>query len=91
MLIHVLHFTVAVTKQPVMTAAALQQRSNIKKAVNSSNCWTGGLIINIIRTHHRNGTGNISIAIPVAALITFMAIQSEPLLSHQKATKTYMI
>ena len=90
MLIHVLHFTVA-TKQPAMTAAALaatvQQRKGSKMAQIAE---LAALIVNIIRTQFVAILGNISIAIPVAALITLMwdVALHEPLMNHAKATKT---
>ncbi|MDO4579154.1 MAG: site-specific recombinase [Acinetobacter sp.] len=89
MLIHVLHFTVA-TKQPAMTAAALastvQHRKGSKMAQIAE---LAALIINIIRTQFIAILGNISIAIPVAALIAFMwdATLHEPLMNHAKASK----
>ena len=90
MLIHILHFTVA-TKQPAMTAAALaatvQQRKGSKMAQIAE---LAALIINIIRTQFIAILGNISIAIPVAALIALswdMALH-EPLMNHAKAAKT---
>lgn len=88
MLIHVLHFTVA-TKQPAMTAAALastvQHRKGSKMAQIAE---LAALIINIIRTQFVAILGNISIAIPVAALIAFSwdAMLHEPLMSHAKAS-----
>lgn len=87
MLIHVLHFTVA-TKQPAMTAAALaatvQQQKGSKTAQIAE---LAGLIINIIRTQFIAILGNISIAIPTAALITFLwqFYLGEPLLTPTKA------
>lgn len=90
MLIHVLHFTVA-TKQPAMTAAALastvQQRKGSK---NTQIAALATLIINIMRTQFVAILGNISIAIPVAALIAFMwdFALHEPLMTHAKAAKT---
>lgn len=88
MLIHILHFTVA-TKQPAMTAAALastvQQRKGSKTAQIAE---LAALIINIVRTQFVAILGNISIAIPTAALITLMwqFALDEPLLTHTKAT-----
>ena len=90
MLIHVLHFTVA-TKQPAMTAAALaatvQQRKGTKMAQIAA---LAALIVNIIRTQFVAILGNISIAIPVAALIalTWDYALHEPLMTHAKAAKT---
>ena len=90
MLIHVLHFTVA-TKQPAMTAAALaatvQQRKGSKTAQIAE---LAALIINIIRTQFIAILGNISIAIPVAAIITLLWEYGlhEPLLTHTKASHT---
>lgn len=87
MLIHVLHFTVA-TKQPAMTAAALastvQQQKGSKTAQIAE---LAALIINIIRTQFIAILGNISIAIPTAALITFLWQYNldEPLLNHTKS------
>ncbi|OAL83914.1 recombinase [Acinetobacter sp. SFD] len=89
MLIHVLHFTVA-TKQPAMTAAALaatvQQRKGTKMAQIAE---LAALIVNIIRTQFVAILGNISIAIPVAALIalTWDYALHEPLMTHAKAAK----
>src|SRR5690606_39015624 len=90
MLIHVRHFTVA-TKQPAMTAAALaatvQQRKGSKMAQIAE---LAALIVNIIRTQFVAILGNVSIAIPVAALITLLwdFALHEPLMNHAKAAKT---
>lgn len=86
-LIHVLHFTVA-TKQPAMTAAALastvQQRKGSRTAQIAE---LAALIINIIRTQFVAILGNISIAIPTTAIITYLwqYFLDEPLLNHAKA------
>ena len=87
MLIHVMHFTVA-TKQPAMTAAALA--ATIQQ--NTSNrtdqmAELAVLTVNIMRTQFIAIMGNISIAMPVAFLITWawQANLGEPLLSNQKA------
>ncbi|MEN3977514.1 site-specific recombinase [Acinetobacter sp. CWB-B33] len=88
MLIHVLHFTVA-TKQPAMTAAALAATVQHRKgSKNAQIAELAALIINIIRTQFIAILGNISIAIPTAALITYFwqAAMHEPLLSHAKAS-----
>ncbi|WP_445116354.1 site-specific recombinase [Acinetobacter sp. WZC-1] len=88
MLIHVLHFTVA-TKQPAMTAAALAATVQHRKGSKTAQiAELAALIINIIRTQFVAILGNISIAIPTAALITFLwqAMMHEPLLTHAKAT-----
>lgn len=90
MLIHVLHFTVA-TKQPAMTAAALAATVQHQKGSKTAQiAELAALIINIIRTQFVAILGNISIAIPVAALITFLWQYNlhEPLLSPVKASKT---
>ena len=87
-LIHVLHFTVA-TKQPAMTAAALASTVQHRKGSKTAQiAELAGLIINIIRTQFIAILGNISIAIPTAALITFLWqwVMHEPLLNHFKAT-----
>ncbi|RKG32802.1 site-specific recombinase [Acinetobacter tianfuensis] len=90
MLIHVLHFTVA-TKQPAMTAAALASTVQHRKGSKTAQiAELAALIINIIRTQFIAILGNISIAIPVAALITIgweMTLH-EPLMNHVKAAKT---
>lgn len=87
MLIHVMHFTVA-TKQPAMTAAALA--ATIQQ--NTSNrtdqmAELAVLTVNIMRTQFIAIIGNISIAMPVAFLITWawQTNLGEPLLSSQKA------
>lgn len=88
MLIHVLHFTVA-TKQPAMTAAALAATVQHRKGTkNAQIAELSALIINIIRTQFIAILGNISIAIPVAGLITlfWQYAAQEPLLTHTKAT-----
>ncbi|WP_213067232.1 site-specific recombinase [Acinetobacter sp. CFCC 10889] len=87
MLIHVLHFTVA-TKQPAMTAAALASTVQHRKGSKTAQiAELAGLIINIIRTQFIAILGNISIAIPTAALITWLwqVSMHEPLLTHTKA------
>lgn len=86
-LIHILHFTVA-TKQPAMTAAALAstiQHSKGSKAAQMAEL--AALIINIIRTQFIAIVGNISIAIPVAALISIIWLHGmgEALVSPSKA------
>lgn len=86
--IHILHFTVA-TKQPAMTAAALAATVHHRKGSrNAQIAELAALIINIIRTQFIAILGNISIAIPTAALITFLwhSFLGEPLLSNTKAT-----
>ncbi|CAM4120674.1 site-specific recombinase [Acinetobacter pragensis] len=88
MLIHVLHFTVA-TKQPAMTAAALASTVQHRKgSKNAQIAELAALIINIIRTQFIAILGNISIAIPTAALITYFwqLGMDEPLLNHAKAS-----
>jgi site-specific recombinase len=90
MLIHVLHFTVA-TKQPAMTAAALAATVQHRKGSKTAQiAELAALIINIIRTQFIAILGNISIAIPTAAVITLLWQygMDEPLLTHAKATKT---
>ncbi|WP_111894774.1 site-specific recombinase [Acinetobacter sp. MB5] len=85
--IHILHFTVA-TKQPAMTAAALaatvQQRKGSRTAQLAE---LAELIVNIIRTQFIAILGNISIAIPIAALITWFwqHVLDKPLMKHAKA------
>lgn len=88
MLIHVLHFTVA-TKQPAMTAAALASTVQHSKGSKTTQiAELASLIINIIRTQFVAILGNISIAIPTAALITMFWQYglNEPLLNHSKAS-----
>lgn len=87
-LIHVLHFTVA-TKQPAMTAAALASTVQHRKGSKTAQiAELAALIINIIRTQFIAILGNISVAIPTAALITFLwqVTADDPLLNHAKAT-----
>lgn len=88
MLIHVLHFTVA-TKQPAMTAAALASTvQHTKGSKTAQLAELAALIISIIRTQFIAIVGNISIAIPTAALITWLwqIGLNEPLLTHHKAS-----
>ena len=89
-LIHVLHFTVA-TKQPAMTAAALA--STIQRSKGSRTAQLAelaALIVNIMRTQFVAILGNISIAIPVAALISWLWLYGfdEKLMTHAKAMHT---
>ena len=87
-LIHVLHFTVA-TKQPAMTAAALAATVHHRKGSKTAQiAELAALIINIIRTQFIAILGNISIAIPTAAVITYLwqYFLDEPLLAHTKAS-----
>ena len=87
MLIHMLHFTVA-TKQPAMTAAtlaaAVQRNTGNRQAQISE---LAEVTINIMRTQFIAILGNISIAIPMALLITWL-ISSQtgvPLITPYKA------
>lgn len=86
--IHILHFTVA-TKQPAMTAAALastvQQRKGSRTAQLAE---LTQLIVNIIRTQFIAILGNISIAIPVAAILSFLwpIMFGAPLINNTKAS-----
>ncbi|MFT4019941.1 MAG: site-specific recombinase [Acinetobacter sp.] len=86
--IHVLHFTVA-TKQPAMTAAALASTVQHRKGSRTTQlAELAELIVNIIRTQFIAILGNISIAMPTAALITLLWKfgWNEPLLSNTQAT-----
>jgi len=87
MLIHVLHFTVA-TKQPAMTAAtlaaAVQRNTGNRQAQIAE---LAEVTINIMRTQFIAILGNISIAMPIALLITWL-ISSQtgaPLMTPYKA------
>lgn len=89
MLIHIVHCTVA-TKQPAMTAAALAATVQHRKGSKTAQiAELAALIINIIRTQFIAILGNISIAIPVAALIAWLwqIGLHEPLMNHAKAAK----
>ena len=90
MLIHIVHCTVA-TKQPAMTAAALASTVQHRKGSKTAQiAELAALIINIIRTQFIAIIGNISIAIPTAALIAWLWQTGlhEPLMNHVKAAKT---
>lgn len=88
--IHILHFTVA-TKQPAMTAAALastvQQRKGSRTAQLAE---LAELIVNIVRTQFIAILGNITLAMPMAALITYLWQKGwdQPLLSNPQAAYT---
>lgn len=85
--IHLLHFTVA-TKQPAATAAALAATvQQSKGSKNTQLAELSALIVNIIRTQTWAILGNISIAIPVAAVISlgWELIFSEQLMNYAKA------
>ncbi|XID76077.1 site-specific recombinase [Alkanindiges sp. WGS2144] len=88
MLIHVMHFTIA-TKQPAMTAAALAatiQHNNAGSRA-SQMAELAALTVNIMRTQFVAILGNISIAMPVAFVITWawQANLGEPLLNSRQA------
>ncbi|GAB3040997.1 site-specific recombinase [Acinetobacter apis] len=86
-LIHILHFTVA-TKQPAMTAAALASTVQQRKGSKTTQlAELAGLIVNIIRTQFIAILGNISVAIPVAAILTLAwpTLFGSALLSNAKA------
>ena len=86
-LIHVLRFTVA-TKQPAMTAAALAATIQQRKGSRSAQlAELAALIINIIRTQTIAILGNITIAMPMAALIvlTWQWMFDQPLIGYAKA------
>lgn len=88
--IHILHFTVA-TKQPAMTAAALASTVQQRKGTRTAQlAELAELIVNIIRTQFIAILGNITLAMPIAALITFLWQKgwNEPLLSNTKAAYT---
>ncbi|MEC7120994.1 MAG: recombinase, partial [Pseudomonadota bacterium] len=87
MLIHVLHFTVA-TKQPAMTAATLA--ATVQKNIGNRQAQIAELAevtINIMRTQFIAILGNISIAMPIALLITWLISYSSgaPLMTPYKA------
>lgn len=90
MLIHVLHFTVA-TKQPAMTAATIaatvHQGGKTRQAQLTQLADLARLTVNIIRTQFVAIIGNISVAMPVGLLITYLWQLGlhQPLLSHDKA------
>ncbi len=89
-LIHVAHFTVA-TKQPAATAAALAATiQHSKGSKNAQLIELTSMIVNIIRTQFWAILGNISIAIPVAGLISLSweYVLHEPLMTHLKASKS---
>lgn len=87
MLIHVLHFTVA-TKQPAMTAAtlaaAVQRNASNRQAQIAE---LAEITINIMRTQFIAILGNISIAMPIALLITWLISTQTgtPLMTPYKA------
>jgi len=87
MLIHVLHFTVA-TKQPAMTAAtlaaAVQRNTGNRQAQIAE---LAEVTINIMRTQFIAILGNISIAMPIALLITWLVNSQTgaPLMTPYKA------
>lgn len=88
--IHIMHFTVA-TKQPAATASALASTIQHRKGSKTAQlAELTTMIINIIRTQFWAILGNISIAIPVAACISFAWgwIFLEPLMTHAKAAKS---
>lgn len=87
MLIHVLHFTVA-TKQPAMTAATLAaavQRNTSNRQAQITEL--AEVTINIMRTQFIAILGNISIAMPIALLITWLVSSQTgaPLMTPYKA------
>ncbi len=88
MLIHMLSFTVA-TKQPAMTAAALAATLQTPTGTRTQQLsQMAELTVDILRTQFIAIIGNISIAMPVAAVITlgWQHYFNEPLLTPQKAS-----
>lgn len=90
MLIHGLHFTVA-TKQPAMTAATIaatvhEAKKNHQAQANQLTDLAE-LTVNIIRTQIIAIFGNISIAMPIGILITYLwqVVLHKPLLSPDNA------
>lgn len=86
-LIHILRFTVA-TKQPAMTAAALAATIQNSRGTRMEQLsGLAALIINIIRTQFVAILGNISIAMPVAAVIvlSWPLLFGEPMINNAKA------
>mgnify|MGYP003608023164 CR=1 FL=1 len=87
MLIHMLHFTVA-TKQPAMTAAtlaaAVQRNTGNRQAQIAE---LAAVTMNIMRTQFIAILGNISIAMPIAFLITWLISTQTgaPLMTPYKA------
>ncbi|MBC7751418.1 MAG: site-specific recombinase [Candidatus Saccharibacteria bacterium] len=90
MLIHVMHFTVA-TKQPAMTAAAIaatvHQSEKNNQAQANQLTELAQLTVNIMRTQIIAIIGNISVAMPIGALIAYFwqTILNKPLLSADAA------
>ena len=90
MLIHGLHFTVA-TKQPAMTAATIaatvhKAEKNNQTQANQLND-VAQLTVNIMRTQIIAILGNISIAMPIGIIITYLwqTVLHKPLLSANDA------
>lgn len=90
MLIHVLHFTVA-TKQPAMTAATIattvHHAEKTKQTANDQLTDLAQLTVNIMRTQIVAIFGNMTIAMTVGGVITYIwhTFFKQPLLSNDTA------
>jgi site-specific recombinase len=77
-LIHLVHGTVA-TKQPAMTAARIAAELDAAQASRDPKSWlprVSDLLVQVVRSQFVAVLGNVGVALPLAALLTWLSMQS---------------
>lgn len=77
-LIHLLHGTVA-TKQPAMTAARIAAELDAAQASRDPKSWLpriAELLVQVVRSQFVAVLGNVGVALPLAALLTWVSLQA---------------
>lgn len=77
-LIHLLHGTVA-TKQPAMTAARIAAELDAAQASRDPKSWLpriSELLVQVVRSQFVAVLGNVAVALPLAALLTWASMQA---------------
>ena len=75
--IHLLHGTVA-TKQPAMTAARIAAEVDAAQVGSDRESWVPRVVelfVQVVRSQFVAVLGNVGVALPLAAFVTFVAIQ----------------
>lgn len=77
-LIHLVHGTVA-TKQPAMTAARIAAELDAAQAGRDPKSWVprvSDLLVQVVRSQFVAVLGNVAVALPLAALLTWLSMQA---------------
>jgi site-specific recombinase len=77
-LIHLVHGTVA-TKQPAMTAARIAAELDAAHASRDPKSWlprVSELLVKVVRSQFVAVLGNVGVALPLAALLTWLSMQA---------------